>query len=278
MTELYGTIKVVTRATAPSATTPPTCSTSTRPGLPRLGRAGSDRAGGRPDHRRRLRQHALRRHPDAVKTALPEGRALPQHRRRPDRGLTRTPSWTCPARPQGQSHQSRTSASAPTASSTSTWRRLRLAETAQNLNSFRGKILRMNLDGSAPPDNPFYNAADGINAQGLRLRLRLAQPVRRRWRSRGRRTTRWRTARASTASPRSAASATGGTARGDGTNAIYNWYARRRAGEHRLRPAGDLRRQRIPRRQDGPRLRQRVRRPPTPPARRRAASASASSC
>jgi hypothetical protein len=36
--------------------------------------------------------------------------------------------------------------------------------TAQNLNSYRGKILRMNLDGSAPSDNPFYNAANGINA------------------------------------------------------------------------------------------------------------------
>lgn len=33
---------------------------------------------------------------------------------------------------------------------------------AQDLSSFRGKILRLNLDGSAPQDNPFYNAADGI--------------------------------------------------------------------------------------------------------------------
>jgi glucose/arabinose dehydrogenase len=37
--------------------------------------------------------------------------------------------------------------------------------TALNLNSFRGKILRMNLDGSAPSDNPFYDASDGINAK-----------------------------------------------------------------------------------------------------------------
>ncbi len=37
--------------------------------------------------------------------------------------------------------------------------------TALNLDSFRGKILRMNLDGSAPSDNPFYNAANGINAR-----------------------------------------------------------------------------------------------------------------
>jgi glucose/arabinose dehydrogenase len=36
--------------------------------------------------------------------------------------------------------------------------------TAQNLSSFRGKILRVNLDGTAPADNVFYNAADGISA------------------------------------------------------------------------------------------------------------------
>ncbi len=39
------------------------------------------------------------------------------------------------------------------------------SSTAQNLNLFRGKILRVNLDGSAPTDNPFYNASDGINAK-----------------------------------------------------------------------------------------------------------------
>ncbi|MFL6247962.1 MAG: PQQ-dependent sugar dehydrogenase [Thermoanaerobaculia bacterium] len=35
---------------------------------------------------------------------------------------------------------------------------------SQDLTAFRGKILRVNLDGSAPSDNPFYNAADGITA------------------------------------------------------------------------------------------------------------------
>jgi glucose/arabinose dehydrogenase len=39
------------------------------------------------------------------------------------------------------------------------------ASTALNLNSFRGKILRVNLDGTAPADNPFYNAAGGISAR-----------------------------------------------------------------------------------------------------------------
>lgn len=40
-----------------------------------------------------------------------------------------------------------------------------ISSTARDLNSFRGKILRMNLDGSSPEDNPFYNPDDGINAK-----------------------------------------------------------------------------------------------------------------
>ncbi|HVT87667.1 MAG TPA: NPCBM/NEW2 domain-containing protein [Tepidisphaeraceae bacterium] len=39
------------------------------------------------------------------------------------------------------------------------------ASKGQDLNSFRGKILRVNFDGTAPTDNPFYNAGDGINAK-----------------------------------------------------------------------------------------------------------------
>ncbi|MFZ0546607.1 MAG: PQQ-dependent sugar dehydrogenase [Candidatus Promineifilaceae bacterium] len=46
------------------------------------------------------------------------------------------------------------------------------AATALNLDSFRGKILRMNLDGTAPPDNPFYTggggARDYVYAYGVR--------------------------------------------------------------------------------------------------------------
>ncbi len=38
------------------------------------------------------------------------------------------------------------------------------ASAALNLNSFRGKILRVNLNGTAPSDNPFYNAGNGITA------------------------------------------------------------------------------------------------------------------
>ena len=35
-------------------------------------------------------------------------------------------------------------------------------ELAQDLSTVRGKIIRLNFDGTAPPDNPFYDAADGI--------------------------------------------------------------------------------------------------------------------
>ncbi|HYV38598.1 MAG TPA: PQQ-dependent sugar dehydrogenase, partial [Gemmataceae bacterium] len=35
----------------------------------------------------------------------------------------------------------------------------------QNLTSFRGKVLRMNFDGTAASDNPFYDPSDGITAK-----------------------------------------------------------------------------------------------------------------
>ena len=37
--------------------------------------------------------------------------------------------------------------------------------TALNLGQFRGKILRLNLDGTPVNTNPFYNAGDGISAR-----------------------------------------------------------------------------------------------------------------
>ena len=36
--------------------------------------------------------------------------------------------------------------------------------TALSLDSFRGKVLRLNLNGGAPSDNPFYNSGNGISA------------------------------------------------------------------------------------------------------------------
>ncbi|HTR04113.1 MAG TPA: PQQ-dependent sugar dehydrogenase [Thermoanaerobaculia bacterium] len=54
---------------------------------------------------------------------------------------------------------------------------------AQDMTSVRGKILRVNLDGSAPPDNPFYNAADGLSATDLIYALGFRNPFGGSWRA-----------------------------------------------------------------------------------------------
>jgi glucose/arabinose dehydrogenase len=53
----------------------------------------------------------------------------------------------------------------------------------QDLNSFRGKVLRMNLDGSAPSDNPFYSAANGITATDYVFAYGLRNPFGGAWRA-----------------------------------------------------------------------------------------------
>jgi len=57
------------------------------------------------------------------------------------------------------------------------------SSTGQNLNSFRGKILRVNFDGSAPTDNPFYNASNGINATDYIFAYGLRNPFGGDWRA-----------------------------------------------------------------------------------------------
>lgn len=57
------------------------------------------------------------------------------------------------------------------------------ASTAQNLTQFRGKILRLNKDGSAPSDNPFYNAADGITARDYVFAYGVRNPFGGAWRA-----------------------------------------------------------------------------------------------
>jgi glucose/arabinose dehydrogenase len=54
---------------------------------------------------------------------------------------------------------------------------------ALDMNSVRGKILRSNLDGSAPTDNPFYDAADGMTATDLIFALGLRNPFGGAWRA-----------------------------------------------------------------------------------------------
>lgn len=55
--------------------------------------------------------------------------------------------------------------------------------TAQNLDSYRGKILRLNLDGSPAADNPFYNAGDGINARDYVFAYGFRNPFGGAWRA-----------------------------------------------------------------------------------------------
>jgi hypothetical protein len=58
------------------------------------------------------------------------------------------------------------------------------ASTAKNLASYRGKILRMNLDGTAPDTgNPHYDAADGISAKDYVYASGLRNPFGGAWRA-----------------------------------------------------------------------------------------------
>ena len=58
-----------------------------------------------------------------------------------------------------------------------------LTTPAQDMTSVRGKILRVNLDGTAPSDNPFYNAADGQTATDLIYALGFRNPFGGAWRA-----------------------------------------------------------------------------------------------
>jgi glucose/arabinose dehydrogenase len=55
--------------------------------------------------------------------------------------------------------------------------------TAQNLDSFRGKILRMNMDGTAAEDNPFYDEVDGVSARDYVFAYGLRNPFGGAWRA-----------------------------------------------------------------------------------------------
>jgi len=57
------------------------------------------------------------------------------------------------------------------------------AATARNLDSFRGKILRMELDGRPVADNPFYDLSDGINSRDYIVALGVRNPFGGAWRT-----------------------------------------------------------------------------------------------
>lgn len=57
---------------------------------------------------------------------------------------------------------------------------------SQILDNFAGKILRLRPDGTAPPDNPFYDADDGLSAADFVYALGLRNPFGGAWRPVGR--------------------------------------------------------------------------------------------
>jgi glucose/arabinose dehydrogenase len=57
------------------------------------------------------------------------------------------------------------------------------SSTALNLGSFRGKILRLNLDGTPAMDNPFYSSGDGINARDYVFAYGFRNPFGGAWRA-----------------------------------------------------------------------------------------------
>lgn len=67
--------------------------------------------------------------------------------------------------PQGQSHQISNISIGPDGKLYVHMGDGFVATTSQNLDSFRGKILRMNLDGSPVSDNPHYSLVDGVTAR-----------------------------------------------------------------------------------------------------------------
>ncbi len=58
-----------------------------------------------------------------------------------------------------------------------------LTTPAEDLTSVRGKILRVELDGSAPADNPFYDASDGVTATDLVFAYGFRNPFGGAWRA-----------------------------------------------------------------------------------------------
>lgn len=54
---------------------------------------------------------------------------------------------------------------------------------ARSLDAWHGKILRLNMDGSAPPDNPFYDSSDGITPRDYVYALGFRNPFGGAWRA-----------------------------------------------------------------------------------------------
>ena len=94
----------------------------------------------------------------------------------------RTPILQAPNEPQGASHQISHLSFGPDGDLYVHVGDGLLTTPALDMTSIRGKILRLLPDGSAPPDNPFYNAADGVSATDLIYALGFRNPFGGAWR------------------------------------------------------------------------------------------------
>ena len=211
--------------------------------------------------------------------ALPEGRQVSQQRRREDDGHGDDHPRHVRRSAGASPTSSPTPRSAPTESSTSTWATAIEHAKAQNLNFYRGKILRLNLDGSAPADNPFYDAGDGITAKDYVFASGFRNPFGGAWREAD--GAHYEVENGPPGRPvrrgRDGPELPLGRLRPEHDELRpLQLGPLARAGEHRLRPARDVVGKRIPDREDGPRVRQRAR-PACARARRSEASASSSS-
>ena len=119
---------------------------------------------------------------DTVKNRFPKVTRLHST----DGGLTaatRTDILTMPGEQQGQSHQVSNLSFGPDGKLyVHNGDGLGTPQTALNMNSYRGKVLRVNLNGSAPADNPFYDPADGVNAKDYIYAYGLRNPFGGAWR------------------------------------------------------------------------------------------------
>jgi glucose/arabinose dehydrogenase len=95
---------------------------------------------------------------------------------------TRTPMLQWPNEPQGASHQISHLSFGPDGDLYIHVGDGLLTTPALDMSSVRGKILRVLPDGSAPPDNPFYDASDGFGAADLIFALGLRNPFGGAWR------------------------------------------------------------------------------------------------
>ena len=103
-----------------------------------------------------------------------------------DGGLTASSQTTIlefPTEPQGASHQISNLSIGPDGKLYVHVGDGFLTERAQDLESVLGKILRVDLTGAAPTDNPFYNAGDGLSAADLVFASGLRNPFGGTWRA-----------------------------------------------------------------------------------------------